>query len=97
MLISFLLHSYTEVRAELHGVLFSLYNLYQGFVHCIGLLLAVSAFSSLSLFVVTKSNQKRLDKKNSLRLRLRSDSFLSQRNGLVCASRLLMLALLAGL
>jgi hypothetical protein len=34
-----------------------------------------------SLFVVTKSNQKRLDKKNLLRLRLRSDSFLSQWNG----------------
>jgi hypothetical protein len=32
----------------------------------------------LSLFVVTKSNQKRLDKKNLLRLRLRADSFLSQ-------------------
>jgi hypothetical protein len=40
-----------------------------------------------SLFVVTKSNQKRLNKKNLLRLRLRSDSFLSQWNGLVGASR----------
>jgi hypothetical protein len=34
-----------------------------------------------SLFVVTKSNQKRLNKKNLLRLRLRADSFLSQWNG----------------
>ena len=32
------------------------------------------------LFVVTKSNQKGLDKKNSLCLQLRSDSFLYQRN-----------------
>ncbi len=37
-------------------------------------------FLSLSLFDITKSNQKRPDKKNSLRLRLRSNSFLSQRN-----------------
>ena len=44
-------------------------------------------FFFLSLFVVTKSNQKRLDKKNLLRLRLRADSFLSQWKGLVGASR----------
>jgi len=37
-------------------------------VQCRGLLFEVSTFSFLSLFVVTKSNQKRLDKKNSLRL-----------------------------
>jgi len=48
------------------------------------------AFSSLSLFVVTKSNQKRPDKMNSLRLRLRSNSILSQWRGLFYASRLLM-------
>ena len=51
------------------------------------LFLLVPAFSSLSLFVVTKSNQKRPDKMNSLRLRLRSDSILSQWKGLFYASR----------
>jgi len=49
-------------------------------IYCFGLLLGGSSFSSLSLFVVTKSNPKSADKKNSLRLRLRSNSFLSQRN-----------------
>ena len=47
----------------------------------IGFLSVLLAFSSLSLFVVTKSNQKRPDKRNSLRLRLRSDSLLSQWKG----------------
>ena len=53
----------------------------------VGAFCEVSTYSFLSLFVVTKSNQKRPDKKNSLRLRLRSNSFLSQRNGLFYASR----------
>ena len=44
----------------------------------IGFLSVLLAFSSLSLFVVTKRFQKRADKRNSLRLRLRSDSLLSQ-------------------
>ena len=44
----------------------------------IGLLSVLPAFLSLSLFVVTKRFQKRADKRNSLRLRLRSDSLLSQ-------------------
>jgi hypothetical protein len=33
------------------------------------------------LFFITKSNQKRLNKKNLLRLRLRANSFLSQWKG----------------
>ena len=47
----------------------------------IGFLSVLLAFSSLSLFVVTKRFQKRPDKRNSLRLRLRSDSLLSQWKG----------------
>jgi hypothetical protein len=42
-----------------------------------------TGFLFSSLFVVTKSNQKRPDKKNLLRLRLRADSFLSQWKGLL--------------
>ena len=56
----------------------------------IGFLSVLLAFSSLSLFVVTKRFQKRPDKRNSLRLRLRSDSLLSQWKGLFYASRSLM-------
>ena len=51
------------------------------------LFLLAPSFSSLSLFVVTKSNQKRPDKMNSLRLRLRSNRILSQWKGLFYASR----------
>ena len=47
----------------------------------IGFLSVLLAFSSLSLFVITKRFQKRPDKRNSLRLRLRSDSLLSQWKG----------------
>jgi len=50
------------------------------FAHFIGFGWRYAAFFSLLLFVVTKSNQKRLDKKNLLRLWLREKSFLSQRN-----------------
>jgi Na+/H+ antiporter NhaA len=46
-------------------------------------LVAEIGFFFSSLFVVTKSNQKRPDKKNLHRLRLRADSFLSQWKGLL--------------
>jgi len=51
----------------------------------IGFLPDLQAFSTWLLFVVTKRFQKRPDKRNSLRLRLRSDSLLSQWKGLFYA------------
>ena len=65
--------------ALLHWQQFSHYDIYRS-LFCMNSGWSTSTFLSLSLFVVTKSNQKRPDKKNSLRLRLRSNSFLSQQN-----------------
>jgi hypothetical protein len=74
--ILFLFATHKDKKSVVSGARIA--NLHRQHGYIDRLWVAATFFIFLSLFVVTKSNQKRPDKKNSLRLRLRSNSFLSQ-------------------